>query len=223
MKGYDKDSLLIEGVVTTVSPEGVVNVAPMGPIVSAPLEGESATHFLFRPFKTSMTYQNFKASGVGVFHIVDDVLLIARAAIGRVEARLVERPARVEESVVSMERVDARTFRVEGFVASEVAGVVICGACRWHELRVTKLDDSRDRTNIDTSSVRVERGRDFAGFNRAKHAVIEAAILATRLHLTGKKPVLSELDYLQLTVDKTGADAEHEAFGEVRSYVEAWT
>lgn len=217
MKGYDKDAMLIEGVVTTVSSDGVVNVAPMGPIVSP--RGDA---FLFRPFKTSTTYRNFKASGVGVFHLVDDVLLIARAAIGRVEARKVKRPAGVGDRAV-MTRVDARTFSVDGFAAREVAGVVLCGACRWHELRVTKLEDDQDRTHIEAKSVHVERGRDWAGFNRARHAVIEAAILATRLHLTGKQPVLAELDRLQIAVDKTGASAEHEAFGEVRSYVEAWT
>jgi hypothetical protein len=41
------------------------------------------THLLLRPFQTSTTYQNLKRTGEGVFHITDDVLLIAKAAVGR--------------------------------------------------------------------------------------------------------------------------------------------
>jgi hypothetical protein len=217
MNGYDKDSLLIEGVMTTVSPDGVVNVAPMGPIVDA-----ESQRFLFRPFKTSTTYRNLKASGAGVFHVIDDVLLIARAAIGRVEARFVAMPSGTESRGVEMDRIGERTFRVDGFAAARVAGLVLCGASRWHELSVTTLDDSEERTSIEAVCVHVGRGRDLAGFNRAKNAVIEAAILATRLHLTGKPVVLAELARLQIPVDKTGSDAEHRAFGEVRAYIEAW-
>ncbi len=38
--------------------------------------------FVLRPFRTSTTYRNLKAHGEGVLHITDDVLLLARTAIG---------------------------------------------------------------------------------------------------------------------------------------------
>ena len=38
--------------------------------------------FVLRPFRTSTTYTNLKARGEGVFHVTDDVLLLAQTAIG---------------------------------------------------------------------------------------------------------------------------------------------
>jgi hypothetical protein len=67
----------------------------------------------------------------------------------------------------------------------------------------------------------VEQLRPFFGFNRARHAVLEAAILATRVFLTGKDAVLTEYDRLQVLVDKTGSRHEHEAMADLRKHVEA--
>jgi hypothetical protein len=58
------------------------------------------------------------------------------------------------------------------------------------------------------------------GFNRAKHAVIEGAILATRLHILPGNEILAELGRLQTLVDKTGAAAEQRAFDLLRQHVE---
>jgi hypothetical protein len=70
--------VILEGIVTTLAPEGPLNVAPMGPKL-----GRDPRRFVLRPYRTSTTYRNLKASGEGVFHVTDDVLLLARAAIGR--------------------------------------------------------------------------------------------------------------------------------------------
>jgi hypothetical protein len=71
---------ILEGIVTTVSAAGAVNVAPMGPIVS----GDSRT-LILRPFQTAQTFRNLKEHGQGIFHVVDDVELLARAAVGKLE------------------------------------------------------------------------------------------------------------------------------------------
>lgn len=169
-----------------------VNIAPMGPLVDGALRT-----FIFRPFKTSTTYQNLKATGEGVFHMTDDALLIARAAIGQVQPgpEVAVRPAR------------------------QVKGLVLTDSCRYYELKVESLDDRDERTTIRTTVVAEGQLRDFFGFNRARHAVLEAAILATRVHLTGAEPVLKEYERLQIMVDKTGAEREHQAMTELREYV----
>ncbi len=170
-----------------------LNISPMGPIVDGSFE-----RFVFRPFKSSTTYQNLKAHGEGIFHVTDDALLIARAAIGSLASKhLPVRPGR------------------------HVDGLVLTNACRCYELRVTKLDDQEDRTRIETEVLGVEQLRPFFGFNRARHAVLEAAILATRVFLTGKDAVLTEYDRLQVLVDKTGSRHEHEAMADLRKHVEA--
>ena len=57
-----------------------------------------------------------------------------------------------------------------------------------------------------------ETHRPFAGFNRAQHAVLEAAILVSRLHLLPADKIDTEMGYLQSAVDKTGGAAEREAW-----------
>ena len=195
----ESNQSILEGIMTTVCPEPAgaslarrVNIAPMGPIVDA-----SVTELILRPFRTSTTYRNLKATGEGVFHVTDDVLLMARAAIGPV-APGDDLPVRPAE---------------------RVTGLVLTGACRYHELRVVELDDRRERTRIVAHVIGGGRLRDFFGFNRARHAVLEAAILATRLHLTGAGPVLKEYERLQATIDKTGSEIEHESMAELWQFV----
>jgi hypothetical protein len=67
----------------------------------------------------------------------------------------------------------------------------------------------------------VHRGvrREFVGFNRACHGVLEAAIYATRLHLLERAFVESEMARLQVIVDKTAGDREREAMALLADYV----
>jgi hypothetical protein len=183
---------IIEGLMTTLSPDGQLNIAPMGPRVNA-----DCSQFVLRPFKTSTTYRNLKASGQGVFHVTDDALLIARAAVGLLDRY----PAPATQQ------------------AGHIRGAILTQACRYHELHVVSLDDAQDRTTIHLRCVHAQSLRDFFGFNRARHAVIEAAILATRVHLTGSESVLAEFEKLQVMVDKTGGPDEHLAMSELKEYV----
>ena len=73
--------MILEGIVTTLNSDGTVNVAPMGPEVD-----ESLTRLVLKPYQTSTTYGNLQRAGQGVFHVTDDVELLARAAIGAGES-----------------------------------------------------------------------------------------------------------------------------------------
>jgi uncharacterized protein len=183
--------MILEGIVTTVSPSGEVNIAPMGPRVDAGM-----TRILLRPFPTSQTYRNLKAHGEGVLHVTDDVLLLARAALGPVDL-----PPALMPAVV-------------------VSGVVLAGACRFCEFRVRSMDESEPRVRIEAEVVHSSRLRDFFGFNRAKHAVVEAAILATRTDFLPLDEIESEYRRFAVIVDKTGGEQEHEAFAFLRRHVE---
>jgi hypothetical protein len=92
-----------------------------------------------------------------------------------------------------------------------VKGFIVEDSCRHFEFVVRSVEDSGERVNIETEVVSVGRTRDFFGFNRAKHAVIEASILATRLHLLPVAEVVAEFRKLRVIVGKTGGKAEHEA------------
>jgi hypothetical protein len=183
--------MILEGIVTTLDESGALNVAPMGPRVEP-----GSPRFVLRPFATSTTYRNLKATGEGVLHVVDDVLLLARAAIGRL---------------------DAGSLATRS--AEAVRGRVLLDACRYREFRVTSLDDREERTTIEAEAVAEGRLRDFFGLNRAKHAVVEAAILATRVAFLPPAEILADYRKLGILVDKTGGAAEHEAFDLLTGYV----
>jgi hypothetical protein len=183
--------MILEGIVTTLSPDGALNVAPMGPAVEPGME-----RFLLRPFPTSQTCRNLTAHGEGVLHVTDDVLLLARAALGSVELPPVV------------------------FAAERVRGWVLRDACRYYEFRVRAIDDSEPRVRIEAEVVHAERLRDFFGFNRAKHAVVEAAILATRTDFLPPAEIEAEYRKLAVLVEKTGGEQERQAFLLLRQHVE---
>ena len=181
--------MILEGVVTTVSAVGVLNVAPMGPKV-----GRDPRRFVLRPYRTSTTFRNLKAIGEGVLHVTDDVLLIARAAIGL----LPEPPTRP---------------------ALKVRGRILETTGRYHEFRVVELLDDTERSTIAIETIDEGILSPLFGLNRAKHAVVEAAILATRLAFLPRESILEDFDRLAVLVDKTGGSDERLAFAILADHV----
>jgi uncharacterized protein len=92
---------------------------------------------------------------------------------------------------------------------------VLDDACSWREVRVDELDDSGRRARVSTIVVGGGRGREFLGLNRARHAVLEASILASRVRMLDAGEIRAELERLQVLVDKTGGPREHEAMAYV--------
>ncbi len=182
--------MILEGLVTSVGPTGEMNVAPMGPIVD-----DALTTLVLRPFTTSHTCRNLRAHPSGVFHVVDDVLLLAQAALDRLAAP------------------------PDSFPAERVPGFVLAAACRWYEFVIDADDVAEPRPRMTARVVHAGRIRDFFGFNRAKHAVLEATILATRMHLMPRQDLLEQLERLRIPVDKTAGPREREAFELVWSHV----
>jgi hypothetical protein len=156
-----------------------------------------AGRVVLRPFRGTATWSNLQTTPSGVVHATDDALLFARAALS--DEVPPHRPA------------------------SAVRGVVLRDACHVREFVVEESDLAAERAVFRARVVAEGRGREFAGFNRASHAVIEATILATRLHLLGVARVTEEMERLRPLVDKTGGPGEHEAFAFVAAHVRGWT
>jgi hypothetical protein len=102
-----------------------------------------------------------------------------------------------------------------------IAGVVLEAACSWRELEVTALDATPPRSRIEARVVYRGVKREFIGFNRARHAVLEAAILATRTHLLPAEQIREEYARLQVVVDKTAGPREREAMDLLTRYVQS--
>ena len=81
------------------------------------------------------------------------------------------------------------------------------------------LDDRQERTHIECGVVDRGTQREFFGFNRAKHAVLEAAILATRISLLPVDEIRAEFDRLAVLVEKTAGDQERRAFEFLQDYL----
>jgi hypothetical protein len=153
--------------------------------------GEAA--IVLKPFLETTTFRNVRQTGVAVVNLTDDAMLLAQGAISSPQFPWV--PATV------------------------VRGAVLEAACSWRELEVVAIDDTPPRSRIEARVVHRGLRREFLGFNRAKHAVLEAAILATRTHLIPAEEIRAEYARLQVIVDKTAGPREHEAMAMLTEYV----
>ena len=138
-----------------------------------------------KPFLETTTFRNIQATGAAVVNLTDDVLLFAQAAISNPQY-----PAGP---------------------ATVIRGAVLDAACSWRELEVRSIDATPPRSRIETRVVHHGKRREFLGFNRARNAVLETAILSTRLHLIPRAEIEADLAKLQVIVNKTAGRREFEA------------
>lgn len=172
----------------------LTTVDAAGQVNCAPMGVEWGEEIIIiKPFKETTTYRNFLANEAAVVNLTDNVLLFAQSAIA--SPVFPTRPAEM------------------------VAGVVLQDVCSWREVRVEAIDSSEPRARITTRVVRRGFAREFLGFNRARHAVLEAAILATRTHMLARDYLLAEFERLQVIVDKTAGPQEFEAMHLLTDYL----
>jgi uncharacterized protein len=174
----------------------VTTVAGDGTVNCAPMGVEwGDERIVLKPFLDTATYRNVTATGAAVVNLVDDVRVFAQAAISNPVYPTVP--------------------------AAAVRGVRLADCCSWREVEVRSVDSTPPRSRIETAVVHRGVLREFIGFNRARHAVLEAGIYATRLHVLPRDFITSELARLQTIVDKTAGPAEHEAMALLTSFVAA--
>jgi hypothetical protein len=172
----------------------VTTLAENGAVNCAPMGVDWGTEaIVLKPFLETATYRNVQATGAAVVNLIDDVRVFARAAISNPEYPTI--PAVV------------------------VRGVVLADCCSWRELAVRTIDSTPPRSRIEATVVHRGTRREFIGFNRARHAVLEAAIYITRLHLLPRAFIESELARLQIIVDKTAGAPEFEAMALLTEHV----
>jgi len=184
--------MIVETIVTTRDPQGLINVAPMG-VEWEPSADDS--RIVLKPFLETATYRNVLATRTAVVNLIDDVRVFARAAISNPEYATVP--------------------------ATLIAGAVLADCCAWRELEVVTIDSTPPRSRIEATVVHRGTNRDFIGFNRAGHAVLEAAIYATRVHMLPRDFLESELQRLQVIVDKTAGPREFEAMALVSTFIQS--
>ena len=148
---------------------------------------------LLMPFKPSTTHDNIVATGHAVLNIVCDTRVFAGCVTGR-------------KSWPTLP-------------AERIAGVRLAGALRHVELALAEQRDDAQRPVLRMSAVHEATHAPFVGFNRAQAAVIEGAVLVSRLHMLPSEKVETEMNYLQIAIDKTAGPEEHEAWAWLRAAV----
>lgn len=141
---------------------------------------------LIAPFKPSQTLLNLQSSGTAVINVTDDVRVYAGCLTGKYHW-----PTQTTK-VIQGQRLEA--------------------AISYQELVVEKIDDDGLRPTVRLSQVFQEIIRPFPGFNRSQAAVIEAAILVSRLNMLPAEKIDLEMEYLSIAVNKTAGEREQEAW-----------
>jgi uncharacterized protein len=166
----------------------VTTVAPDGRPHIAPMGVRyQQEHVVLMPFKPSTTHDNIIATGHAVLNIVIDTRIFAGCVTGRREWPTLP--------------------------AAEIAGVRLACALSHVELRLAEQRDDVQRPVLHMARVHEVAHAPFIGFNRAQAAVIEGAVLVSRLHMLPAHKIESELAYLQIAIDKTAGSEEREAWG----------
>lgn len=172
--------MIQEVLITTLSPSGVVNIAPMGIHIEQGLP-------LIMPFKPSTTLDNLLATRQAVINYCDDVRIFAGCLSGR------------------------RQWPVSP--ASQVKGCYLNAALAHTEVELQQFEDDPLRPRLLCRPVHSVNHRPFQGFNRAQYAVLEAAILVSRLGRLPWDKIEQELAYLRIGLEKTAGEQELEAWG----------
>ncbi len=165
----------------------VITQSRAGAVHIAPLglieEGE---HLVIAPFRPSLTLDNLRENPFAVVNYTDDVLVFAGCLTGRREW-----PTRP---------------------ATKVPGAVLEHALAHAELQVVAVAEDEQRPRFRCAVIHEENHRPFHGFNRAQAAVVEAAILVSRLHMLPPDKIEREIGYLQIAIDKTAGPRERQAW-----------
>jgi hypothetical protein len=147
---------------------------------------EDGEHLVIAPFRPSLTLDNLRENPHAVANYTDDVLVFAGCLTGRRDW-----PTRP---------------------ASSVSGAILEQTLAHAELRVVAVTEDELRPRFRCAVVEEQMHRPFHGFNRAQAAVVEAAILVSRLQMLPAEKIEREIAYLQIAIDKTARARERQAW-----------
>lgn len=142
---------------------------------------------IISPFKPSTTLENILATKSAVMNLTDDVRVFAGAL--------------------------TKKFRAEVVSAEKIQGFRLAETLAHKELTLEKIVKDEVRPQLWMKVVHEKNHQSFKGFNRAQSAVIELAVLVSRLSMLPKEKIMQEKSYLQIAMDKTAGEREWQAWG----------
>ncbi|HEC60157.1 MAG TPA: DUF447 family protein [Methylophaga sp.] len=165
----------------------VTTLSADGTTHSAPMGiSEVNDHFIIKPFKPSTTYDNLKRHRQCSINYTDDVRVFAGSMTGH------------------------RNWST--LPCQQILGQYLSQALAHSELEIVEFDDASPRASFKGIVVYEQTHAPFRGFNRAQSAVIDAAILVSRLDMLPAEKIQQEIAYLTIAIDKTAGPKELEAW-----------
>lgn len=137
---------------------------------------------LISPYKPSTTLTNILTSKFAVMNTCDDVRVFAAALTNRQAWQLQH--------------------------ANQIKGFRLADCLQHVELALVEVRDDAVRPQLVMQKIYAEQHKPFNGFNRAQAAVIELAVLVSRLHMLPQAKIQAEMQYLQIAIDKTAGEHE---------------
>jgi hypothetical protein len=181
--------MIFETIISSVDLAGNPHVTPFG--VKYEGQGEDM-HIVISPYKPSVTLENILATKCAVMNLTDDVRVFAGAVCKN----------------DYLPELQATNTQANSHAAPRLA------YCLAHiELELLEVRDDATRPQLIMKKVAEFNHKQFAGFNRAQAAVIELAVLVSRLHMLPCEKIQTEINYLQIAIDKTAGERELEAWG----------
>jgi hypothetical protein len=147
---------------------------------------EHGDRIIISPFRPSISLDNLLRTKQAVVNLTDDVRIFAGALTGR------------------------RDWPVRR--ADVVDGFVLEAALAHRELMLVEIKDDAVRPELSFKVAQEVTHKPFRGFNRAQAAVLEAAVLVSRLHMLLPEKVAAEIAYLTIAVEKTAGEREMQAW-----------
>jgi hypothetical protein len=157
---------------------------------------DSGEHWVIAPFRPSTTLDNLRVNPFAAASHTDDVRVFAGAVTGRKVWPLLP------------------TRRIKGERLADCVS-------HW-ELRVEQVVDDEVRPRFLCAIIDEQTHKPWEGFNRAQAAVLELAVLTTRLHMLPQEKVEGELKYLEIAISKTAGPREEEAWEWLMEKISAW-
>ena len=167
----------------------ITTQSPQGQLHIAPMGiREELGLVVLAPFKPSKTLDNVLSSGYAVQNFCDDVRVFAGCVTGI-----------------------KRDWPTCAVIA--LPGVRLLNSLGHSELKLARIEDHVERPKLFCERIHNESHGPFRGFNRAQAAVIEGAVLVSRLNMLSQEKIENEWRYLTIAIEKTAGPIELEAWG----------
>lgn len=175
----------------------ITTQSPTGAVHIAPLgliaDGE---RWIVAPFAPSRTLENLRTVPFACASHTTDVRVFAGCITGRKDWPLVP--------------------------ASKVTGARLAHCATHWELAVDEVIEDQQRPRFVCSIAHLVNHAPWSGYNRAESAVIECAVLASRLHMLPPEKIDAEREYLKIAISKTAGQTELEAWGWLMDKIDAF-